>query len=286
MSIGERVLLTVNRFLPVPEHPFNLNNEQKLSYVEWQFQNGERTLEYYTDYCSLREIFDGKIALDVGCGAGGKSVYYATLGAIKVVGLDVLPKYRKLSEDFAASKGLGDKFRFICADAAKTGFPDNLFDVIIMNDAMEHVGDPAAVLKELERILAPGGKLYINFAPWGHPWGAHLQDLIGIPYAQCFFREKTLISAYKKLCENVPDGDERVEFRVGKNEKGKEYFSYVNKMSLRWFKKILKKTGLRVDYYREAAFPQMHGVTKPLQKVPVLKEHFTRMVVCVLVKDK
>ena len=66
-----------------------------------------------------------------------------------------------------------------------------------MNDAMEHVADPEGVLKEVLRVLNKKGKLYVNFPPYNHPFGAHLSDAIYIPWVHMFFSEKTLIKSYK-----------------------------------------------------------------------------------------
>ncbi|HAS92002.1 MAG TPA: class I SAM-dependent methyltransferase, partial [Clostridiales bacterium] len=47
---------------------------------------------------------------------------------------------------------------------------------------------------------------------------AHLSDAIGIPWVHVFFSEKTLINTYKELVKNLPDGAERIDFRISKKE--------------------------------------------------------------------
>ena len=167
-------------------------------------------------------------------------------------------------------------------DAAHTDFPDNSFDTIIMNDAMEHVDRPDLVLAEVQRILKPGGRLYVNFPPYYHPFGAHLSDLIGIPWVHLFFSEDTLVAAYKELCKTVPDGEERIAFRISTNERGKEYFSYINHMTIKRFDRLRAQAGMKQVYYREAP---LRGFLSPLAKLPVLKEAFVKMVVCVFEKE-
>ncbi len=46
-------------------------------------------------------------------------------------------------------------------------FSDNFFDVVTMWDVLEHVPDPTAELREIYRILKPGGLLVINYPDFG-----------------------------------------------------------------------------------------------------------------------
>lgn len=242
----------------------------------------KKTIEFYLQKYTLDEMFKGKIVVDIGCGAGGKSIYYASRGAEKVYGLEILEKYKEEAEALAKELSMEDKFEFVTGDSAALPFGDNFADTVIVNDAMEHVGNPEKTLSEILRILKKGGKVYINFPPYHHPFGAHLSDAIYIPWVHFFFTQKTLIEGYKQLVENVPDGEDRVKFRISKNENGKEYFSYINKMTIRRYKRILKKMNISPVYYHEAA---LRKIFKPFAKIPLLKELFVKMVVCVIEKD-
>jgi 2-polyprenyl-3-methyl-5-hydroxy-6-metoxy-1,4-benzoquinol methylase len=146
LNPAQNILLFLNKFFKPPVHPFNLSNEGGSSYAEWQYEKGARTIELYMPNTSAEEMFSGKTVLDIGCGAAGKSLYYASLGARRVVGLDVLERYRGEALEHARRKGFEDRFEYVCADAAETGFADGEFDTVIMNDAVEHVARPEAVL--------------------------------------------------------------------------------------------------------------------------------------------
>lgn len=52
-------------------------------------------------------------------------------------------------------------------------FPTEYFDVITMHDVLEHLIDPVATLKEVKRILKPGGKLIVDFPDYHKPEGRH-----------------------------------------------------------------------------------------------------------------
>ena len=108
-------------------------------------------------------MFKDKIVLDVGCGAAGKTLYYASKGVKRIYGIDPVKDYKDEAYNLAKQKDLEDKFQFVIGDAANLDFENDFFDTIIMNDAMEHVDKPLEVLNECYRVLKPGGMLYVNF---------------------------------------------------------------------------------------------------------------------------
>ncbi|MDP4094939.1 MAG: class I SAM-dependent methyltransferase [Bacillota bacterium] len=281
MRISENICKSLNKLFPLPVHPFNLQNQGVKSYAEWQFEQGHDTIRYYLDKVTMEDMFKDKVVLDIACGAGGKTLYYATYGVRKIYGLDILEKYVDESKKLAESKGLSDRFSFVLGDAAHLPFEDNFFDAIIANDAMEHVGQPLEVLRECYRVLKPGGRLHINFAPYYHPFGMHLQDTIGFPWVQLFFSQKTLVNVYKDSVKNFSDGDERIKFRISKGKNGKEYFSYINKITLKQFKRLLPHTDFKTFYYREVPLRKAFAL---FAKTPVIKECFLKMVVCIFEK--
>ncbi|MCL2057602.1 MAG: class I SAM-dependent methyltransferase [Oscillospiraceae bacterium] len=295
----------------MPIHPFNLSNEGDKTYAEWQFEKGAQTIAYYMPVATPADMFEGKDVLDIGCGAAGKSLYYASLGARRVVGLDVVEHYRDEAMGLARKKGFDGTFEFVCADAAETGFGDGAFDTVIMNDAVEHVARPEAVLREALRLLAPGGRLYLNFPPYYHPYGAHLSDAIAMPWVHVFFSEKTLIAVYKRLVGGLPDAGRRVALRVsrrgggvgddiggagagdgggagggadgdsgiGGTGAGDEYLSFINRMTIRRFRGILRELPAECVYYHEEP---LRGFLRPLSRLPGFREFFVKMVVAVL----
>lgn len=276
-----RLLKAINSIFPLPVHPFNLQNDNVKSYAEWQYEKADDTIKFYLDAVTKEDMFKDKVVLDIGCGAAGKTLSYAAIGVKHIYGIDVVDYYEKEAKELADKKGLSELFTFICADAAKLSFSDNFFDTIIMNDAMEHVDKPLEVLNECYRVLKPGGRLFVNFPPYYHPFGAHLSDVIGIPWVHMFFSEKTLVKGYKELVQKHPDSQKRIAFRIGKKENGEEYFSYINKMTLRRFYKILPQTRYKCFYQREVP---LRGFLSASAKIPVLKEMFVKMAVYILEK--
>ena len=276
-----RLCMTVNKLFKLPVHPFNLNNEGKKTYSQWQYEKGIDTIKFYLKHNTVDEMFKDKVVLDIGCGAGGKTIYYASKGVKEITGIEILEKYRNEAENLAMNYNLQDKFKFVQGDASNMPFEEETFDTIIMNDAMEHVDQPEMVLRECYRVLKKNGKLYLNFPPYNHPYGAHLSDAIGIPWVHVFFSEKTLINTYKELVKNLPDGAERIDFRISKNQDGREYFSYINKMSIKRANNILQNSDFELEYYSEEP---LRSFFKYPARIPFLKEYLVKMVVCVLRK--
>lgn len=281
MGMKAVICKALNSIFPLPVHPFNLQNEGVQSYAQWQYDRGEDTLKFYLDKVTQEDMFQDKVILDIGCGAAGKTLYYAALGARKVYGIEVVEHYEEEANALAREKGLEDKFQFILGDAANVPFGDNFFDTIIMNDAMEHVDEPLKVLNECYRVLKPGGRLYVNFPPYYHPYGAHLSDVMGFPWIHLFFSDETLIKVYKDLVEDLPDGQSRIDFRISRDEKGREYFSYINRMTIKRFNKILNETDYQIIYYQEVP---LRKFLTPLARAPFLKEGLVKMVVSILQK--
>jgi SAM-dependent methyltransferase len=97
--------------------------------------------------------------LDIGCGTAHKLVEFAQRG-YEVWGTDVSP------DALARAKELIPSGAFFQGELLKLGLPAGHFHCIRLDNVLEHVPNPAAVLKECVRLLAPGGELFI-FVPNG-----------------------------------------------------------------------------------------------------------------------
>jgi len=280
-SFKEALLKSMNKLFPLPVHPFNLQKDGVKTYADWEFEKGLSTLQYFLDFTDLDQLFKDKTVLDIGCGAAGKTVFYATCGVKEIYGVDKVEKYKEQAERLAKSKGVEDKFHFVIADAATLPFSENTFDTIIMNDFMEHASQPQNVLLECYRVLKPGGMLYVNSPPYYHPYGAHLSDLIGVPWVHVFFDEQTLINVYKDLAKGLPDAEDRIKLRFSVDNTGKPYTSYINKMTIKKFRQWIKSSPFRCVYYKEVPLRKSLSF---LAKWSLTKEYFVKMLVAVLNK--
>lgn len=95
--------------------------------------------------------------LDVGCGAGFLTNRMAREG-FAVTGIDLSAESLTVAERFDATKSV----KYVHADAYQLPFADASFDLVTSMDFLEHVPDPARVVRECARVLRPGGLFFYH----------------------------------------------------------------------------------------------------------------------------
>jgi SAM-dependent methyltransferase len=61
----------------------------------------------------------------------------------------------------------------IIADAAELPFEDASIDGAFASNLLEHAPDTEGIIREIERVLKPGGWGYVSWTNWYSPWGGH-----------------------------------------------------------------------------------------------------------------
>ena len=98
--------------------------------------------------------FAGKRLLEVGCGMGTDLLQFARGGA-QVTGIDLTPRSLEISRSHLSLYGeAGD---FANADCEHLPFADKSFDVVYSNGVLHHTPDTAGAVREIHRVLRPGG---------------------------------------------------------------------------------------------------------------------------------
>jgi ubiquinone/menaquinone biosynthesis C-methylase UbiE len=105
----------------------------------------------------LKQLGDlrGKYLLDLGCGAGENSVYFATKGA-RCVAADYSPGMVDVALKLAAANQVEVEGKVV--NAMAIDFPDNTFDIVYASNLLHHIPDPRLAIQEMHRVLKPGGK--------------------------------------------------------------------------------------------------------------------------------
>ena len=100
----------------------------------------------------------GKSVLDIGCGAGGIDVLLAqTYGAAFVCGIDVEDTVLNTARAKAAKAGLQNRIGIMKVVPGPLPFPPETFDVVFSKDSIVHIPDKHSLMKDVFRILKPGG---------------------------------------------------------------------------------------------------------------------------------
>ena len=109
--------------------------------------------------------------LDLGCGAG-RHAFEAVRRGARVVALDTdRAELASVAAMVAAMREAGevpDGADAVCAagDATAMPFPDGSFDVVIAAEVLEHIPADQAALREISRVLAPGGTAAVTVPAW------------------------------------------------------------------------------------------------------------------------
>lgn len=102
----------------------------------------------YLLYPKLNQFLHGR-ALDVGCGLGDMLGFRSN-----TIGVDI----NQLNVQYCTSIGLDAHVM----ELDELPFPDGSFDSVLLDNVLEHIAKPGALLKEIRRVLKSGGNLVIG----------------------------------------------------------------------------------------------------------------------------
>jgi len=100
--------------------------------------------------------------LDLGCGTGEMTVEVAKETGLATTGLDIEPEALEFAAQYASECGLRERMRWVAADVHSLPFPDGSFDLVISRGSIFFWRDQATALREVMRVLRPGGYAFIG----------------------------------------------------------------------------------------------------------------------------
>lgn len=109
------------------------------------------------DFAAQLDIERGLSLLDVGCGLGGASRYFAHEWNCRVTGIDLTEEYVQVAEALAKRTGMAGSVSYRCTSALALPFAPGTFDGAYMLHVGMNIKDKMAVFAEIRRVLKSQG---------------------------------------------------------------------------------------------------------------------------------
>ncbi len=118
------------------------------------------TVEVVAEFAPLA----GRRVLEVGSGPGDLAEAFREAGA-RAVATDLSWEELHCRERTLAAT--------VLSDGRVLPFPDGSFDLSVSSNVLEHVPVPLDLVRDMVRVTAPGGIVFVNYTAWFSPWGGH-----------------------------------------------------------------------------------------------------------------
>ena len=155
----------------------------------------------------LLALAPGQSVLEVGCGSG---VFLPLLGRAvgaegRVVGLDHAPAFVAEARARVAAEGLDGSVTVEEGTVYRLPYPDASFDAAHCERVLMHLDDPTAALREMRRVVQPGGRVVAVEPDWGgarmdHPDSESI-DLLFARFVTRFRQPDIGLALYRRFAE-------------------------------------------------------------------------------------
>jgi 2-polyprenyl-6-hydroxyphenyl methylase/3-demethylubiquinone-9 3-methyltransferase len=162
--------------------PFELEKFSQLAHRWWDPNSEFKPLHDINplrlDYIDRLAGLNGKTVVDVGCGGGILSESMAARGA-SVTGIDLGDKPLKVAKLHLLESGLSVDYRKVAVEDLAAEQPAH-YDIVTCMEMLEHVPDPASIVRACARLLKPGGWCF--FSTINRNAKAYLFAVVGAEY--------------------------------------------------------------------------------------------------------
>lgn len=154
-----------------------------------------------------------QLIMDIATGTGDFALEALVLAPDKIIGVDISAGMLEVGRQKIKKQGLEDRIELIQADSENLPFEDNMFDAVIVAFGVRNFEDLRKGLKEMNRVLKPGG--VVTILEFSRLRTFPFKQLFNLYFTQILPRIGSLISkdqsAYTYLPESVqafPDGED------------------------------------------------------------------------------
>jgi SAM-dependent methyltransferase len=250
----------------------------------------ERATGFFRFFEEL-ELPGATVALDLGCGFGGRTIEFQKSVASHVIGLEIDPRVVAPAYRFANPVRPGS-VSFIAGIGEALPLAAESIDLVLSYDVFEHVQDPEKCLAECFRVLKPAGLALLVFPPYHHPTGAHLEGYCSrMPYMNVMFPDRVLLDAIDEILLQRGETYRPQPLRPG------DRLHSLNGLSIRRFSRLVSQSDFEpVSIKLLPLFSKINRQYGPwrmryygwifsgLSRIPLVRECFTHRVVAILRK--
>ena len=197
--------------------------------------------------------------LSSGCGFAGSLLAWREAGAAVAVGVEVDPDYLRFGALRTADlPGAG----VVAYDGVRLPFGDGAFELVESMDVIEHTPDPEAYLRELRRVLAPGGAVLLVTPNRLWPVEQHL-GIAGPPWLPVHFAD-----AVFDLLARLPGLSPDRRFKYAKLRGMR-----TQNVSLRTLRRHAKRLGFHLQLLDSAHFGDAWPLPRPGARTEEMARH-------------
>jgi SAM-dependent methyltransferase len=172
---------TYDHILTIPDIPESVKH-----YWGYQYRLAQETLVPYLH--RVGAFTAGGSVAEIGCAEAGVLMAFMEAGATNALGTDLATHRLESGQAIAASLGLSPTLSThdVLFDEPRSEWL-HAFDLVILRDVIEHLDDAGLALRNIQKLLKPGGSVFVEFPPYNSPFGGHqhlLRNFWGkFPYA-------------------------------------------------------------------------------------------------------
>lgn len=177
--------------------------------------------------------------LEIGCAEAGVLKAFTERGDI-CLGIELNEGRIRLAREYMSDeidKGLIDFLNSDIYDINPEQEFDELFDVVILKDVIEHIPQQEKFIPILKKFIKPDGLVFFAFPPWHMPFGGHQQIAINKWASKLPYYHILPVPLYKRLLKLCGESEEKIAGLLNIKKTG---------ITIERFERIINRSGWQI----------------------------------------